>query len=87
MGVGFQFCQPQNVISLLHGKHLFSCLMLHTCTLEDDHDLVEKKVGKVTTLNELAHNLMSAFILGIHFILLLFKATHPVFHVTFWLSG
>jgi hypothetical protein len=37
----------------------------------------QKKLG-VTTLNELVHNLVSVFILEICFILLPFKAGHPV---------
>jgi hypothetical protein len=47
--------------------------------LVDDLDQVEK-TGRVTTLNELAYNLMSAFILAICFILLPFKARHPVLY-------
>jgi len=40
----------------------------------------QEKTGRVTTLNELVHNLMSAFILEILcFILLPFKARHAVF--------
>jgi len=37
-----------------------------------------EKSGRVTTLNELVDNLMSAFILEICFILLPFKARHSV---------
>jgi len=37
------------------------------------------KTGRVTTLNELAHNLMPACISEVHFILLPFKPGHPVY--------
>jgi len=43
-----------------------------------DLEDLELKTGRVTTLNELAHNLMSAFILEIYFILLSFKAWLPI---------
>jgi len=45
--------------------------------LVDDLDQAGK-AERVATLNELAHNLMSAFISEICFILLLFKAAHPI---------
>jgi hypothetical protein len=44
-----------------------------------DLEDLELKTGRVTTLNELAHNLMSAFILEIYFILLPYKARHMRF--------
>jgi hypothetical protein len=43
-----------------------------------------KKTGRVTTLNEVAHSLISAFILMVYCFILLpfFKARHPVFSWT-----
>jgi len=45
--------------------------------LEDDLDRLEK-AWKITTLNELYHNLFLCFILEIYFILLSFKSGYVV---------
>jgi hypothetical protein len=47
--------------------------------LEDDLNKAEK-TEKVTTLNEVDHNLMSAYISEIYFVLLSFKAGHSVYY-------
>jgi hypothetical protein len=72
IGVGFQLFQPQNAIHFLphgnissgepkwDGTQLSNVIRLH---VEDDLDQAGKESWRVTTLNELACNLVSAFIL------------------------
>jgi hypothetical protein len=82
MGIGFQlsqtqnmqsiFCLMENVCSTEANRIELSCLMLYARAYLTLTKWEGSGTGRVITLNELAHNLMSAFIFGnmFHFIVI-----------------